>query len=32
LAEGVLYLKDSGVAYFGPASGFQLDVAGGLAC
>ena|GEM_PF-216761 len=31
-AESVLYLKDSGVAYFGPAEDFRFDVAGGLTC
>jgi heme exporter protein A len=31
-AESVLFLKDSGVAYFGPASGFQPDGTGGLSC
>lgn len=31
-AESVLFLKDAGAAYFGPAAGFQFDGAGGLSC
>ena len=31
-AESVLYLKDAGVAYFGPADEFRFDAAGGLTC
>ncbi len=31
-AEKVLFLKDAGAAYFGPASGFRFDGAGGLSC
>jgi len=31
-AESVLFLKDAGVAYFGPASGFDPGSNGGLTC